>query len=150
MANTITSANAVFLLNIPGVTVGPVQLQGWGVDEAFDTDAVDICETQVGVDGTGVAGLVPYEVPQTMTLIASSASNDLFDAWNAIQASSGDIVYASAQIRIPALASQLSMPQGVLKRYKPLADAKKVLMPRAYGLVWLPQPGVLAMSVSPM
>lgn len=50
MSNTITSANAVFMLSVPGVTAAPTQLYEFGVDDAFLTEAVDATETQVGVD----------------------------------------------------------------------------------------------------
>lgn len=147
---TITSANAVFLLGIAGVFAPAVQLQGWGVDEAFDTEAVDAAETQLGVDGTGVSGWVPREVTQTLTLLASSASNDVFDAWIAAEDAIEDVIYATGNIRIPSTRKQYSMPQGTLKRYPTAPNARKVLMPRQFTIIWQPQPGVPAMTVSPM
>jgi len=150
MARTITSANAVYLLSIDGVFGAPVQLQGWGVDEAFDTDAVDASETMVGVDGTGVAGWVPREVPQTLTLLGSSPSNDVFDAWVQAQDAIQDILYASGTISIPALGKQYAMALGTLKRYPIITNVKKVIQPRVYVIHWLPQPGIPAVTVSPL
>jgi hypothetical protein len=148
--NTITSANAVYLLSISGVFTIPVQLQGWAVDEAFDTEAVDAAVTQVGVDGTGVAGWVPREVPQTLTLLPSSPSNDVFDSWVQAQDAIQDIIYASGSIRIPSLGKVYSMVQGVLMSYPIVSDAKKVFQPRVFKLNWLPQPGIPAITVSPI
>lgn len=147
---TITSANSIFILGITGLFIPGVQLQGFGPDEAFDTEAVDVAETQLGVDGTGVSGLVPFEVPQTITLLASSPSNDVFDAWIAAEQATGDVIYATGNIRFPSIGKQFTMPQGTLKRRPPAPNARRVLMPRAYTIVWQPQPGVPAMSVSPL
>jgi hypothetical protein len=150
MANTITSATSVYMLSVAGVFSTAVQLQGWGVDEAFDTEAVDAAETQVGVDGFGVAGWIPREVPQTLTLIASSPSNALFDQWMAAEDAIQDILYCSATIDIPALSKRLSLAYGTLKRYTPSPNVKKVLQPRVYMIHWLPQPGIPAIVPSPM
>lgn len=147
---TITSANAVFLLGIPGVFAPAVQLQAWGVDEAFDTEVVDAAETQLGVDGTGVSGWVPREIPQTITLLASSPSRDVFDAWVAAQDAISDVIYATGNIRIPSLGKQYAMPQGTLKRYPTAPNARKVMMPTAYQIIWQPQPGIPAMTVAPL
>lgn len=147
---TITSANSVFMLGVAGLFVPAVQLQGWGVDEAFDTEAVDAAETQLGVDATGVSGWVPREISQTLTFLASSASCDVFDSWIAAQDAIEDVIYATGNIRAPSLGKQWAMPQGTLKRYPTAPNAKKVFMPRAYTIIWQPQPGVPAMTVSPI
>ncbi len=147
---TITSATAVFILTIPGVFGSGVRLQGFGPDDAFDTETVDTAETQLGVDGTGVSGWVPREVSETITLLASSPSNDVFDAWLAAEDAIQDVIYATGNIRIPSLGKQYAMPQGTLKRYMNIANAKKVMMPRTFTIIWQPQPGVSAMTVSPI
>src|SRR5580658_7175916 len=126
---TITSATSSFILNIPGVFNTGVALQGYGPDEAFDTAAVDASVTQLGVDGTGVAGWVPREVDQTITLLASSASNATFDQWIQAQDAISDIIYASGSIRLPGLGIQYTMVQGTLKRYPIAPNARRVLMP---------------------
>ena len=147
---TITSATAVFLLSITGVFNTPVQLAGFGPDEAFDTAAVDATVTQLGVDGTGVGGYVPREVDQTITLLASSPSNAVFDQWIQAQDALLDVIYASGSIRLQSLGVQYTMPQGVLKRYPIAPNARRVLMPRQFVITWLPQPGTPAITVSPI
>jgi hypothetical protein len=150
MANTITSANAAFTLSIAGVFNTPVTLEGWGVDEAFDTELAEIAVVQVGVDGEGVGGFIPVEFPQTLTFLASSISPPMFDAWKAQQDAIGDIVYASGQIALPALGTKWTLSKGVLMRYSPLPNVRKVLQPRQFGLMWLPQKGIPAITSSPL
>ena len=146
---TITSATSAFILTVPGV-FDSVGLQGYGPDEAFETNTPDITVTQVGVDGTGVAGWVPREIEQTITLLASSPSNAVFDQWIAAMDSIEDVIYASASIRIPALQLQYTMAMGSLRRPSVTPAARRVLMPRQFVITWLPQPFIPAVTVSPM
>ncbi len=150
MANTITAANVAFLLAIPGVTSAATPLVGWFVDEAFDITAVDAAETQVGVDGTGVGGWIPREVPMDISFLASSPSPALFDSWVANQDQLPDVIYASATIRIPAIKISLNMNLGVLKRYSPAPNVRRVLDRRQFVIHWLPAPGVPAITSSPL
>lgn len=147
---TITSATASFTLSVAQVFPTPVTLQGFGPDDAFDIEDVDTAETMVGVDGTGVAGWIPRQVTQTITFLASSPSCDIFDQWLQAMDTISDILYATGLIRIPAIGKQYSMPLGTLRRYKTAPDAKRVLQPRRYNIVWLPQPFAPAVIVSPI
>lgn len=147
---TITSVNAVFLLNIPGVTAGPTQLLGFRADDAFTTDLSDGAEVQIGVDGYGVAGRVPRAVMQTIGFLASSPSSQLFDDWIAVQDQIGDVIYAAGSITLPALSKKYTLYQGVLMRLSNIADARKVLGPREFHLTWLPNGPVPAISGAPL
>lgn len=133
---SITSANAVFLLSINGLYSTPQQLQGFGTDDMFTTEAIETKETMMGVDGVLSAGLIPAIVPQTVTLQADSDSNDLFDAWNAAEKAGGDVMFATGSITLTSTGRTYALIQGVLKRYKPIPDAAKTLRPRQYGLEW--------------
>jgi hypothetical protein len=147
---TITSSTAVFLLSVASVFPAPVQLQGFGPDEAFDTEQVDVAVTQLGVDGTGVSGYVPREVTQTITFLASSPSVILFQQWMASQDVIQDVLYATGSIRIPSLGLKYDMPQGTLRRFQSAPDARRVMMPVRYSIVWQPQPGIPAITASPL
>ena len=74
MDTTITSANSVFTIVIAGLFPAPVQLQGYASDKAFTTEALDLAEVQMGVDGRMTAGFVPNPTKQTITLQADSPS----------------------------------------------------------------------------
>lgn len=149
MANTITSANAVYTLSVVGVFNTPVTLEGWAVDEAFDTELQEIAQVQVGVDGEGVAGLTPVEQPQTLNFLASSISPPLFDQWYAAEQALGDKLYAAGTITLPALSTKWTLNKGILMRYAALPNVRKVLQPRQFGLMWLPQKGVPPITYGP-
>ena len=64
--STITSANSVFTLVVAGLFPAPVQLKGYASDKAFTTEAVDLAEVQMGVDGRMTAGFVPNPVSKRL------------------------------------------------------------------------------------
>lgn len=139
MALTITSANAVFMLSVASVFPTAQQIQDFGVDEAFDTEAVETAEIQLGVDGIAVAGWVPRLVKQTITLLASSQSFTMFEDWITAQDKINEILYASATITIPSIARKYSCAQGVLSRYPSLPNVRKVLQQRQFEITWMPR-----------
>ena len=151
MAFSITSANAVFLLGVVSAYPTPVQLQGFGVDDAFTTSVVAASEVQVGVDGVGVAGYVPRSPTMTIRLLASSNSLVIFENWVAAMDTLQDILLANAQITLPALGRKYTCYQGALLDVSTLADARKVLANREFRIQWLPgqTPGVPAITVAP-
>src|ERR1017187_2704051 len=79
-ASTITSANSVVSIIVAGLFPSLVQLQGYSTDKAWDTAAVVLTETQIGVDGRKTAGLVFNAVKQTYSFQADSPSVALFEA----------------------------------------------------------------------
>lgn len=141
MALTITSASAVVILTIPGVFPAPQQLAGFGVDEAFDMEPVDAAVVQTGVDGLGVAGYVPREVPMTITLLAASPSFAVFDSWIAAQDALREILYASGLITIPAIGRKYTLYQGALTRYPTIPSARRTLQQRQFQITWMPPGG---------
>lgn len=136
MALTITSANAVYMLAIDGVFPVPQQLQGWGVDEAFDTEMADIAEVQLGVDGLAVSGWIPRLTKQTVTLLAASGSFSIFETWVAAMDQAREVLYASGTILLPSVGRKYSLPQGTLTRYPALPNVKKVLQQRQFEITW--------------
>lgn len=150
MAMTITSANAVFLLGIDGVYPTPVQIQGFGVDDAFTTSLVEANETQVGVDGFGVAGYVPRSPVTTIRLLASSLSSNVFENWIAAQDQLQDVLYANGTITLPSLRRRYTLYLGSLMQVSTMADARKVLQNREFHIQWLPQGTIPAISSAPI
>ena len=143
---TITGANAIFTLAIsppafapqvsPTLFAAPVQLQGFAADDAFATEPVTSVEVLMGVDGVLSAGFVYVPIRQTITLQADSASNALFDAWwNAMQTSK-DIFLAQGVITLTTIQTKYSLANGSLTTYHPLADVRKLLQPRRFGITW--------------
>ena len=133
----ITSANAVFLVTIPGIGLAvPTQLQGFSADDIFDFDDVDATETMMGVDGILSGGMIYAPKPQNISLQADSPSLALFDAWYEAQQANTAAYPAFGNITLTAIGTTYALSTGYLTRYKPLADAKRVLQPRRFRITW--------------
>ena len=135
-SSTITSANSVFSITVPGLFDTPVQLQGYSADKAWDTSPVVLTETQIGVDGRKTAGLVFNPVKQSISLQADSPSNLIFEAIFAAQLAARDVYYIYAVIDLPATGQSYICNKGTLEDYNSVATAGKVLQMRDYGFNW--------------
>lgn len=143
---TLTGANAVFTLAIsppafapqvsPTLFAAPVQLQGFAADDSFATEAIASVETLMGVDGILSAGFVYVPIRQTIAIQADSISNQLFDNWwNAMQTTK-DVYVAQGVITLTTIQTKYALTNGNLTTYHPIADVKKLLQPRRYGITW--------------
>ena len=134
--STITSANSVFTLVVAGLFPAPVQLKGYASDKAFTTEAVDLAEVQMGVDGRMTAGFVPNPVKQTITLQADSPSKDIFTAVIQAMKAAREVFYISGSISLPSTGESFALTRGILTNAKQIPDAQKVLQPVDYVITW--------------
>lgn len=134
--STITSANSVFTLVVAGLFPAPVQLKGYASDKAFTTEAVDLAEVQMGVDGRMTAGFVPNPVKQTITLQADSPSKDIFTAVIQAMKTAREVFYISGTIALPSTGESFTLTRGILTNAKQIPDAQKVLQPVDYVITW--------------
>lgn len=133
---TITAANSIFNLNIPGLFPISQTLRGYATDDAFAVDQVDMAEVMMGVDGHMSAGFTPFPSPMTITFQADSPSIFLFDTWAAAQKQQREIIPANAAILLPATNKAYTLTNGVLTKANQLPDVKKVLGPQKYVITW--------------
>jgi hypothetical protein len=133
---TITAATAIYTLVVDTVFPVPQTLQGFGVDEAFDTEAAETAVVELGVDGVAVSGWVPRLTKQTITLLPSSISFILFEQWVEAMDRGQEVLYATGVIKIPAVKRQYNLPQGTLTRHPALPNAKRVLRDRQFEITW--------------
>lgn len=136
MAKTLTAANAVLVITIPGVFSSGVQLQGFGADDVTDWEALERVETVPGVDGKLSGGYVYKQVMQGITLQADSDSNDVFDAWAAAEDAARETINATMTIVMPGLGRVSQCTKGFLKKRSPNPDAKKLMKERKWGIEW--------------
>lgn len=134
--NTITSANAVFTLNIPDVFPTPQLLEGYATDDGFDTEVVDTAEAKMGVDGIMSAGFTPFITKQTIHFQADSPSIQVIDDWLGAMESAQEVFFASASIVLPSVGRAYTFNKGALTKGKKLPDAKKLLEPVTYEISW--------------
>lgn len=136
MAGTLTGASAVITLSIQSLFPNPIQLQGFAADDVFDIDAIEIAETQMGVDGHLSAGYVNKEVKQTYSLMADSDSNDIFEAWAQQQRAQVDAFVANGRTNIRATGRTYIMTRGFLTSFQVAPSTGKLLKPRKYTITW--------------
>ncbi len=136
MAKTLTAANAVIMIGVTGLFGVSQQLQGFATDDVYDVDQVDAGEAIMGVDGKLSGGLVRNPVKQNYTLQADSDSVDIFETLYNAQLAANDIYFLTGTTYLKSVAKKYSMRRGVLTGYSPLANAKKLLQPRKFTIVW--------------
>lgn len=136
MPKSITSANAIIMLSVAGVFDTPVQLQDFSADDIFGVEQLEAAKVQMGLDGQMAAGFIFKEVKQGFSLMAKSASNDLFDVWYEAQLQQADLFFASAIVVLPGIKKQWTCTVGALSRYAPAPDARDVLQPRKHEITW--------------
>lgn len=134
--STITSANSVFTLVVAGLFPAPVQLMGYSSDRAFTTDALELAEVNMGVDGRMTGGFVPNPTKQTITLQADSPSKDIFTAIIQAMKTAREIFYMSGSIALPSTGESFTLTRGILTTGKQIPDAQKVLQPVDYVITW--------------
>ena len=135
-ASTITSANSVVSITVPGLFPTPVQLQGYAADKAWDTSAVVVTETQIGVDGRKTAGLVFNAIKQSFSLQADSPSVQIFEAIYTAQRAARDVYYINATIDLPSTGESYVCYKGTLEDYNSVPSAGKVLNAREFSINW--------------
>jgi hypothetical protein len=133
---TITSANSVMTLVVAGLFPSPVQIQGYAMDEAFATEAFDLAEVQMGVDGRMTAGYTPNPTKMTITLQADSPSKDIFTTLIQATKTAREVFYVSGSIALPSTGEAFTLTRGILTNTQQLPDAKKVLQPMKFVITW--------------
>lgn len=134
--STITSSNSVVTLSIPGLYDTPQQLVGYSADRAWESEAIDVTESQMGVDGRKTSGWVPNMVPWTCSLQADSPSKQIFTSLVNAMKAARDVYYINGTIDLPSTGESFTCTRGTLKSVKMLPDAAKVLQPMSFVIEW--------------
>lgn len=135
-SQTITSANAVLTLTVPGIFPAPIQIQGFSAEKAWSTDQQETTESMIGVDGLKASGWVPAMIKQAFSLMANSPSRSVFNAIARAQKANRDAITFSGTFVLPSTGESFSCLNGTLKDYKPIPDGAKVLQPIEFNIEW--------------
>jgi hypothetical protein len=134
---TLTAANSTFALNIPDVFPVPVLMQGYGVDDAFETETVKPSEAVIGVDAFMSAGYTPYLVPLKFTLQADSLSIYIMDQWIGAMAAAKETYFAnSATIVAPGILKIFTFTKGSLTGAMVMPSTKKQLQQQQFEIMF--------------
>ena len=90
----------------------------------------------MGVDGRLSAGWIPRIYRQKWTFQPDSDSIALFDAIAGAQDAGQTIFRLGMVIKLPATSRSYDFYRGVLKNYKVMPDAKRVLEPVDFTIEW--------------
>ena len=134
----ITSANAVFMLDVPNVFDVAVQIQGFAVDDMFQAEVAESVEARMGADGRLSGGFTPYPVKMPIHLQPDSPSVDAFEQWDAVNKTPGAQASNIAQgsVDYHAVGKIYTLTNGHLTRVTPFSGAKKVLEPTEWEITW--------------
>lgn len=134
--SSITSANSVVTLSVAGLFPVPQQLQGYAADRAWESNAIAMTESVIGVDGKKSTGYIFNLVEQTFTLQADSNARRIFtDIINA-QKQAREHYVISGTIDLPATGESFICVNGTLQTSKMLPDGGRVLSQMDYIIVW--------------
>ncbi|AYO37441.1 hypothetical protein [Serratia sp. P2ACOL2] len=134
--NTITSADVIITLSVMNLYPTGVQLQGFAADNIYGTDALSLAETVRGADGKLSAGFIYGNINQTFYIMPDSESRDVFDTWATTSRASVAVFRCNATVILPALKRQYKCVNGVLKQWKALPDAGKILQASQAIIEW--------------
>src|ERR1700679_3882127 len=114
---SITAANAIITLTIPGVFSVPQQLQQFSVDDVADVDTLVVAETLMGIDGFLTGGYVLNKGKYGFTLQADSPSTFVFDQWKLAQDAQTDTLPANGLLTLKSLGTKWKWTRGFLTEW---------------------------------
>ncbi|GAN69289.1 phage tail fiber protein [Acetobacter orleanensis] len=132
----ITAANSVYTITVPGLYNAPITLENYAADRAFETEARELAETAMSIDGYLNAGWIPNPVTQTIALAASSESALIFEAIVMAQDARRGLYRMGAEIQIPAIGRKYTMVRGLLRSIVGVPTAGRVLEARHFEIIW--------------
>ncbi len=130
--DTITSANSVGTITVPGVFPAPVTLEGFSTDASVGLDAFKPSEPRMGVDGHLAAGFMPTPKVIKINLEANSPSRQAFSDWTIAQEVGRETYRCEMVFTIPSIKRKYTYIKGYLTSTMPMPAGKKVLDPTEF------------------
>lgn len=142
--STLTAANSVFALAIPGLYDTPQIQQGYATDDAFAADDVNPVQVEMGVDGKLSGGYVPYPTAINVVYQADSPSLVMYDDWMNAQEIYREAYQAEGYMILPGTGMKYTLTKGFMTTGSKMPGVKKILQPRKFVLTFeLCQPAPL-------
>lgn len=134
--STLTSANAILSIAVNNLFSAPQVIQGFAVDDAFESESVAQAEVLMGVDGRLSGGKVFTPYKMTVHLMPTSPSLGFFETWRNQQDAAYDVFAANGTIFLPSVNIVYTLVNGFLTTATPLPPVKKILAPVVYEITW--------------
>jgi len=126
-APTITSANAVFTLRVPGLYDSPVTIEAFGTDAAVQSADHNPVQVQMSIDGHLSGGFTPTPTVLTITLAADSPSRKTFEDWDQYQKTIREALPGEALFDLPSIGRRMTGTRGFLTQARTHPNANQVL-----------------------
>lgn len=136
MANTITSADAIFALTVPDLYDSAQTIEGYQADAMFALGDTEVATSVRGADGKLSAGFVFGEQLQTISIMPDSPSLNIFDTWYKTSQTAKAVFRCNATIILPSISRKYTLTNGVLQRVKVIPDANRVLQGMTFQINW--------------
>ena len=138
---TITAANSLFYLTVPGLYDTPVKIEAYGTDAMVNGGDINPVVAEMGVDGHLSFGWVPTSKEVTVTLAADSPSREIFDDWITYQDTVREVMVCSAEFTLPGIGRRYIGTRGAITSAPPMPGVAKTLQSTAYTITfekWTP------------
>ena len=133
---TLTTANSVVSITVPGLFNSPQILGGYTADRAWETDVVDLAEVVMGVDGVLSGGWIPFAVPQVYYIMPTSLTSDMFETWMGTSQANQAIYTAQGKITLLGTGKSYTMQNGYLTKGGVIPNGGKLLEGRPFTITW--------------
>jgi hypothetical protein len=115
MANnrTLTAANAIVSITVPGLFPVPQIIDGFEIEDNFTSGAISIAETVLTLDGELEGGFVYSTVPLRLNLLPMSNSKKFFVDYLQATRTNQDIFRANFSVTMIGEKTQYTLTNGI-------------------------------------
>lgn len=129
---TITAANSVFYLTVPGLYDSPVRIEGFSTDAMVSVATNTPVVAEKGVDGHTSFGWVPTSKEVTITLAADSPSRQIMEDWAIYQEASREVMLCNAEFSLPGISRKITGTRGGLTSVQSSPNVAQTLQAGAF------------------
>lgn len=128
MANnrTLTAANAIVAVDVPGLFQVPQVIDGFEIDDNFTSGAINIAETTLTLDGELEGGFVYSTVPFRLNLLPTSNSKKFFVDYLQASRTNQDIFRANFSVTMIGEKTQYTLTNGIYISGQVIPDVAKI------------------------
>ena len=138
---TITSANAVATLRVPGLYNSPITLEAFATDASVSPVQVNPVTVEMSVDGHLSAGWVPTAKEVTISFAADSPSRVAFEDWYTAQEAAREVMACEMEFVVAAVNRKYTGRRGFLTAAQPGVAAGQTLQSGQFVITfesWVP------------
>lgn len=135
-SQTITSADCTITMTVENLYPSGFQFEEFEAQNIFDMGDTEMAETIRTADGKLVAGFVFGDMPWTFHIMPSSPTRAKLDTWVTTSKQAKAVFRCNAVIILPSLGMKYTLTSGVLKNWKVIPSAARVLQPLAGLIEW--------------